>query len=184
MNKILWPVLIAVSLSACGTTSTPATVEERTEPTATTEPTAAPAADTAADTSAASTAVPVDPYGGDPRKDPASGLSARSVFFDYDSYVVKDEFRPMLEAHAGYLTAKPDARMILQGNADERGSREYNLALGQKRAEAVRRALAVMGVKDSQVEAVSFGEEKLRNTGTSESAHAENRRTDVVYADE
>jgi peptidoglycan-associated lipoprotein len=90
----------------------------------------------------------------------------------------------MLEAHAGYLMSKRDARVILQGNADERGSREYNLALGQKRAEAVRRALSVLGVSDAQMEAISFGEEKLRNEGTTEEAHAENRRTDVVYTDE
>jgi peptidoglycan-associated lipoprotein len=77
-----------------------------------------------------------------------------------------------------------DARLILQGNADERGSREYNLALGQKRAEAVRKALAVMGVDDAQDEAVSFGEEKLRDEGHTEEAHAVNRRVDLVYADE
>jgi peptidoglycan-associated lipoprotein len=184
MNKILWPVMVALSLSACGTTGPQATVEDRTEPTATTEAPVTPPAATAADTSAASTAVPVDAYAGDPRKDPASPLSTRSIFFDYDSYVVKDEFRSMLEAHAGYLKGKPAARMILQGNADERGSREYNLALGQKRAEAVRKALSVLGVGDAQMEAISFGEEKLRNQGTSEDAHAENRRADVVYADE
>jgi peptidoglycan-associated lipoprotein len=98
--------------------------------------------------------------------------------------VVKPEYRPVLEAHAGYLMAKRDSRVILQGNADERGSREYNLALGQKRAEAVRKALAVLGVNDSQMEAVSFGEEKPRNEGQTEEAYAQNRRTDVVYGDE
>ena len=121
---------------------------------------------------------------GDPRKDPASPLSRRSIHFDFDSYVVKDEYRPMLEAHAGYLLSKRDARVILQGNADERGSREYNLALGQKRAEAVRKALAVLGVNDAQMEAISFGEEKPRNEADTEGAYAENRRTDVVYGDE
>ena len=90
----------------------------------------------------------------------------------------------MLEAHAGYLVAKRDARVILQGNADERGSREYNLALGQKRAEAVRKALSVLGVKEAQMEAISFGEEKPRNEADTEAAYAENRRTDVVYGDE
>jgi len=116
--------------------------------------------------------------------DAASPLATRSLFFDYDSYVVKDEYRPMLEAHAAYLMSHRDARLILQGNADQRGSREYNLALAQKRAEAVRKALAVMGVSDAQMEAVSFGEEKLRNEGLTEEAHAENRRVDLVYADE
>ena len=106
------------------------------------------------------------------------------MFFDYDSFMVKDEYRSMLEAHAGYLLSKRDARVILQGNTDERGSREYNLALGQQRAEAVRKALAVLGVGEGQMEAVSFGEEKPRNEADSDEAHAQNRRTDVVYADE
>jgi peptidoglycan-associated lipoprotein len=123
-------------------------------------------------------------YAGDPRKNPASPLSKRSIFFDYDSFVVKEEFRPVLEAHAGYLLSKRDARVVLQGNTDERGSREYNLALGQKRAEAVRKALKVLGVTDAQLEAVSFGEEKPRNEADTEEAFAENRRVDVVYTDE
>ena len=188
MNKIFLAVLLALTLSACGTTpDTKATVEDRTGATATTA-TAAPARgveSTGLDgAGVAGSALPGEPYAGDPRKDPASPLSKRSVFFDFDSYVVKPEYRPMLEAHAGYLLSKRDARVILQGNADERGSREYNLALGQKRAEAVRRALAVLGVSDSQMEAISFGEEKPRNEASTEAAYAENRRTDVVYGDE
>jgi peptidoglycan-associated lipoprotein len=98
--------------------------------------------------------------------------------------VVKDEYRPVIEAHAGYLLSKRDARVILQGNADERGSREYNLALGQKRAEAVRKALGVLGVSNAQVEAISFGEEKPRNPASNEAAYSENRRADLVYGDE
>lgn len=188
MNKIFLPVLLALTLSACGTTpDTQATVEDRTGATATTA-TGAPASgaeSTGVDgTGVAGSALPGDQYAGDPRKDPASPLSKRSVFFDFDSYAVKPEYRPMLEAHASYLQSKRDARVILQGNADERGSREYNLALGQKRAEAVRRALAVLGVSDAQMEAISFGEEKPRNEANTDAAHAENRRTDVVYADE
>ncbi len=181
MNKILWPILLALTLSACGTTgtSTPATVEDRTGGTAGT--TAASGADS---TGVSTTGVAGSALAGDPRKDPASPLSKRSVHFDFDSFVVKDEYRPMLEAHAGYLKSKGDARVILQGHADERGSREYNLALGQKRAEAVRKVLGVMGVSDAQMEAVSFGEEKPRNAGSTEEAYAENRRTDVVYGDE
>lgn len=183
MNKTFLPVLLALTLSACGTTpDTQATVEDRTGATATTA-TAAPARgveSTGLDgAGVAGSALP-----GDPRKDPASPLSKRSVYFDFDSYVVKPEYRPMLEAHAGYLQSKRDARVILQGNADERGSREYNLALGQKRAEAVRKSLAVLGVSDSQMEAISFGEEKPRNEASTEEAYAENRRTDVVYGDE
>ena len=87
----------------------------------------------------------------------------------------------MVEAHARYLVENPERKLVLQGNTDERGSREYNLALGQKRAEAVRRALAVLGVSEAQVEAVSFGEERPRNVSETEDAYAENRRTDMVY---
>jgi len=207
MKRILWPVLFALVLSACGTTTgKQASIEDRTGG----KPTSAAATSPAATTGAAQAGTqqgvetsaltgPGAPgtaldgkqldggsaaFAGDPRKDPASPLSKRSIFFDFDSFVVKDEYRPVLEAHAGYLLAHRDARIILQGNTDERGSREYNLALGQKRAEAVRRALAVLGIGDAQMEAVSFGEEKLRNEGDAEEAHAENRRTDVIYTDE
>lgn len=122
--------------------------------------------------------------GVDPRKDPASPLAKRSIYFDYDSYTVREEYRPVIEAHAAYLMARKNARVILQGNADSRGSREYNLALGQKRAEAVRKAMAVLGVPDEQLEAVSFGEEKPKAVGETEQDFAENRRTDIVYGDE
>ena len=117
----------------------------------------------------------------DPLDDPASPLSQRSVYFDFDSFVVRDEFRPLVEAHANYLLSHSERRVVIQGNTDERGSREYNLALGQKRAEAVRRGMAVLGVPDSRMEAVSFGEERPRATGNDEAAHAENRRADLVY---
>ncbi|MHB1084476.1 MAG: peptidoglycan-associated lipoprotein Pal [Thiobacillus sp.] len=186
MNKIIWAVLVAMSLSACSTTKdTQATVEDRTggKPAATTTTTGDAQTSAIGGTGVAGSSTG-GAYSGDPRKDPASPLSRRSVFFDFDRFEVKDEYRPMLEAHAGYLVSKRDARVTLQGNADERGSREYNLALGQKRAEAVRKALAVLGVSESQMEAVSFGEEKPRNEASTEEAYAENRRTDVVYSDE
>jgi peptidoglycan-associated lipoprotein len=117
----------------------------------------------------------------DPLNDPASPLAKRSIYFDFDSFVVKDEYRPTVEAHARYLNANKTRRVVIQGNTDERGSREYNLALGQKRAEAVRKSLAALGVSDSQMEAVSFGEEKPKSTGSDEAAWAENRRADLVY---
>lgn len=117
----------------------------------------------------------------DALNDPASILAKRSVYFDLDSYVVKNEFKPVVEAHAKYLIAHPDRKVIIQGNTDERGGSEYNLALGQKRAEAVRRALAVLGVPDAQMEAVSFGKEKPKATGSDEAAWAENRRSDIAY---
>ncbi len=117
----------------------------------------------------------------DPLSDPASPLSKRSIYFDFDSYTVRDEYRGTIQAHANYLIANKGRRMVVQGNTDERGSREYNLALGQKRAEAVRKALSAVGVAESQVEAVSFGEEKPRASGSDEASWAENRRADLVY---
>ncbi len=117
----------------------------------------------------------------DPLNDPASPLAKRSIYFDFDSFVVKDEFRGTVEAHARYLLGNDAKRVVIQGNTDERGSREYNLALGQKRAEAVRRAMSALGVADRQMEAVSFGEERPRATGADEASFAENRRADLVY---
>jgi len=113
-------------------------------------------------------------------RDPKSLLSRRSVYFEYDSNAVRDEYRPMIQAHARFLLDNPKFRVTIQGNTDERGSREYNLALGQKRAEAVRRALVALGVTESQLEAVSLGEEKARS-GSDDAAQAENRRADLVY---
>jgi peptidoglycan-associated lipoprotein len=124
--------------------------------------------------------VTVDPSK-DPLNDPNSPLAKRSVYFDFDSFTIKDEFRPVVEAHAKFLVANKTRKVVVQGNTDERGSREYNLALGQKRSEAVRRALISLGVADAQIEAVSFGEEKPKATGTDESAFAENRRADLAY---
>ena len=203
MNKILGSVLLTLTLTACGTTSgTKATVEDRTggkADAAMTSQTGGTSGGTETSTGGTSggtetsalgskgvgaSTLDDSSYTGDPRKNPASPMSSRSVHFDFDQFVVKDEYRTMLEAHAGYLLSKRDARIILQGNADDRGSREYNLALGQKRAEAVRKVLAVLGVSDEQMEAVSFGEEKPRKEGDTEEAYTENRRADVVYADE
>ena len=117
----------------------------------------------------------------DPLNDPSSPLAKRSIYFDFDSFVIRDDFRGTVEAHARYLGADKNRRVLIQGNTDERGSREYNLALGQKRSEAVRKALVALGVADGQVEAVSFGEEKPRATGADEASWAENRRADMVY---
>ena len=124
---------------------------------------------------------PVTAGSTDPLNDPKGVLAKRSVYFDYDSFIVKDEFKPVIEAHARYLAANKGRRIIVQGNTDERGGREYNLALGQKRAEAVRRALSLLGVSEGQVEAVSLGKEKPKANGSDEAAWAENRRADIVY---
>jgi len=119
-----------------------------------------------------------------PLKDPRSALSKRSVYFDYDRYDVKDEYKPLIEAHAKYLVGNKTARVTIQGNCDERGSREYNIALGQRRADNVKRMMLLYGATDSQIETVSFGKEKPKNAGHDEGAWAENRRDDLVYAGE
>jgi peptidoglycan-associated lipoprotein len=105
----------------------------------------------------------------------------RSVFFDYNKFDLKPEFSAVVEDHAKYLLANPDKKATLQGNADERGGSEYNLALGQKRAEAERKALELLGVPTTQLEAISFGKEKPRTLGHNEAAWADNRRSDIVY---
>jgi peptidoglycan-associated lipoprotein len=106
---------------------------------------------------------------------------ARLVYFDYDSYVIKPEYQSLVEGHARFLKADPKRRIAIEGHTDERGGREYNLALGQKRSEAVRRALGLLGVADSQVEAVSFGKEKPAVAGGDEASWAKNRRAEIVY---
>ena len=120
----------------------------------------------------------------DPINDPNSSVyGKRSVYFDFDKYNVKAEYQSVITAHAAYLKANKDkkANIIIQGNTDERGTTEYNIALGQKRAEAVRKALALLGVKEAQVEAVSLGKDKPRATGSDEASWAQNRRSDIIY---
>ncbi|MBC3869058.1 peptidoglycan-associated lipoprotein Pal [Undibacterium oligocarboniphilum] len=116
----------------------------------------------------------------DPLDDPKGVLAKRSVYFDFDSYVVKDEYKSVVDAHSKYLTSNK-RRILIQGNTDERGGSEYNLALGQKRAEAVRKSMNLLGVSDGQMEAVSLGKEKPKAAGHDEAAWAENRRADIVY---
>ncbi|MBA2547396.1 MAG: peptidoglycan-associated lipoprotein Pal [Burkholderiaceae bacterium] len=117
----------------------------------------------------------------DPLNDPNNPLSKRSVFFDFDSFVVKSEYQPIVQTHGSYLGTNKQRRVTVEGHTDERGGREYNLALGQKRAEAVKQRLLLLGVAETQVETVSFGEEKPRGTGASEDAWAQNRRADLNY---
>ncbi len=107
--------------------------------------------------------------------------AARVIYFDYDSFVIKPEAQATVEAHARFLSANKDRKLVIEGSTDERGGREYNLALGQKRAEAVRRALVLLGAADAQIEAVSFGEEKPAETGSDEAAYAKNRRAEFNY---
>ena len=104
----------------------------------------------------------------------------RSVYYEFDKYDVKPEYRALVESHARWLKANPKAKLVIEGNADERGSREYNVALGQRRAEAVMKQIVLMGAKADQIEAISWGEEKPRRSGQDEASWSENRRDDFV----
>ena len=114
----------------------------------------------------------------------ASGMQRpdmkRSVYYEFDKYDVKPEYRTLVESHARWLKANPQAKLVIEGNADERGSREYNVALGQRRAESVTKMLMLLGAKADQIEAVSWGEEKPRSGGHDESSWSENRRADFA----
>jgi peptidoglycan-associated lipoprotein len=175
-------ILMLAALGGCATTpseQTGAAVEDRAKPGG---PPPAAVGKPAPDTGAKPL---VDkPLGAAALKDPGNILSRRSVFFDFDSNLVKDEFRPLVTAHARYLQQNPGAKMRIEGHADERGSREYNIALGQRRSEAVKQMMQLLGARPDQIESVSFGEEKPRATGHDEASWAENRRGDIVYQGE
>ena len=181
MKRLLLAAMALAILAACSSTPTKeqdgAAVEDRSGATAAQEPAKPPAASTGP------TATPLGSsgIGGNPLKDPSNILSKRSVFFELDSNIVKDEFKPLVSAHARYLQQNRAMKMTIQGNADERGSREYNLALGQRRADAVKQMMQLLGAQSEQIETVSFGEEKPRATGNDEASWAQNRRADIVY---
>ena len=117
-------------------------------------------------------------------KEPGSPLAKRSVYYEYNRYDIKEEYVPVVEAHAKFLMDHNDLKVALQGNCDDRGSREYNLALGQRRAESVKRAMVLLGVAEKQIETVSFGAEKPLALGRDEESWAKNRRADIVYPNE
>jgi peptidoglycan-associated lipoprotein len=125
---------------------------------------------------------PVAAVAVDPLNDPASILAKRSVYYPFDVSVVADADKPMLQAHAKYLSEHADRKVQLEGNADERGSNEYNLALGQRRADGVKKLLELGGAKPAQLKAISYGEEKPKAAGHDEAAWSQNRRTDLDYA--
>jgi peptidoglycan-associated lipoprotein len=146
-----------------------------------TPPPIAPRDDAVATTPSMSRIASATPPPMAPRDDPAvlpSGMS-RIVYFDFDSFVIRNEARPVIEAHARVLTADRARRMVIEGHTDDRGGREYNVALGQKRAEAVLRALVMLGASDAQLEAVSFGKERPAVQGADEAAWAQNRRAEL-----
>jgi peptidoglycan-associated lipoprotein len=137
---------------------------------------AAPAAATpAAGSTAAASGLPA-------HLDPNSAISKqRSVYFEFDQFVIRDADRAVVELHGKYLAGAANVKVSVEGNADERGSREYNLALGNKRAQAVVQSLKLLGATDGQLEAVSYGEERPADAGHDEAAWAKNRRADIVY---
>lgn len=185
MNKrLIGVVVMAVFLAACSSKKVkeePAAAVEDKSPA---QSQTAPAPSTGMDESASSASASSSDASGNPLTDPNNILSKRSVYFEYDKDEVKAEFRPLVEAHAKYLQQNSNARLMIQGNADERGSREYNLALGQRRAAAVKNAMNVYGASDNQIETVSYGEEKQRCAEATEACYAENRRADIVYSGE
>lgn len=171
MNKLTMSVLLVSMLAACASdkpaevASTPTTTEA-----SVTE--AAPVTTTAATTA---------PVVIDALDDANSILAKRSAFFDFDKSSVKEADKAMVQAHGQYLAANAGRNVVVEGHADERGSSEYNLALGNRRAESVKKMLVVSGAKSGQVSTASFGEEKPRATGHNEAAWSQNRRADIVY---
>ena len=176
-------VLVAL-LAACSGSPTqeqsPAGVEERTpgatQPGAQTQPVKPSAVSRVDLTGKAAAASPL--------KDPNNILSRRSIFYDLDQYDIKSQFKDLVEAHAKYLREHPGTKMLIQGNTDERGSREYNVGLGQRRSEGVKKMLLLLGGKEVQIESVSLGEEKPRAEGHDEAAWSQNRRSDILYQGE
>jgi peptidoglycan-associated lipoprotein len=115
-------------------------------------------------------------------RDPASPLSKRSIYYDFDAYNIKDELHSLVEAHSNFLVEHKDFKIVIEGNCDERGSREYNLALGQRRADWVKKAMTLLGVPANRIQTVSYGSEKPKALEHDEEAWAENRRSDIVYS--
>lgn len=172
---------LAVALVAVGCASTsleqkPAPTAPEAQPGAAPGPTPAPGAGAAPVSQAQTPAVPMDPL-----NDPKSLLARRSVYFAFDSSSINDSDIPVVEAHGRYLVDHLTRSVRIEGNCDERGGREYNLALGQRRADAVRERLKVLGVVINRVETISLGKEKPRNLGHDEAAWEENRRADILY---
>lgn len=169
MKKLTMSVLLISLLAACASEK-PAEV--------------APAAPVATEAPAAPVAEApqvMAPVAVDALNDANSILAKRSAFFDFDKSVVKEADKPMVQAHGQYLAEHADRKVVVEGNADERGSSEYNLALGNRRAESVKKMLVLSGAKAAQISTVSYGEEKPRASGHNEAAWSQNRRADIVY---
>ncbi len=167
---------IIASLAGCATTESPESATSAATPSTGSQSTTGTQTgtrgkDQVASTSTGTASAPAGSQGPDLK---------RSVYFEFDKYDVKPEYRALVESNARWLRANPRARLTIEGNADERGSREYNVALGQRRAEAVGKIMVLLGARPEQIEAVSWGEEKPRGTGHDETSWAENRRSDFA----
>ena len=177
INRISFAALaITAGLAGCATTAEDPQNTSATSPSASSTssaPATAPGTRSAAVPGAA--VPPVKGVAGNTRPD-----LKRSVYYEFDKFDVKPEYRALVESHARWLRANPQARLVIEGNADEQGSREYNLALGQRRAESVSKMMTLMGVRAEQVEAISYGEERPRVNGHDEKAWSENRRSDFA----
>ncbi|MDP2144649.1 MAG: peptidoglycan-associated lipoprotein Pal [Gallionella sp.] len=169
MKKLVISLVLVNLLAACASN----------KPAETTGGTAASGASSAgASTKAASAAQTA----GDPLNDPSGILAMRSVYYPFDVDAVQDADKPVVQAHGKYLAANSNRKVRLEGNCDERGSNEYNLGLGQRRADGVKKMLELGGAKSAQLESVSYGEEKPRSSGHEEASWSQNRRTDIKYA--
>jgi peptidoglycan-associated lipoprotein len=187
MRRLIIGALVVAILAGCASTPTQdaAPVEDRA--TTTGAPPGTPGATTSGAPPSGVTGTPGGPSGAagaSVLRDPNNILSKRTIYFDYDSFAVKDEFRALVSAHAKYLQANRPARVTLQGHTDERGSREYNIALGQRRADAVKNLMQLLGATEAQIETVSFGKEKPKVEGHDESTWAQNRRVEIIYVGE
>ena len=167
----------ALFVGACATTTPEGEKPAATPPSATTSEAQKPSVATVDVTKPSASGI-------SPLKDPNNILSKRTIYFDFDKFDVKEEYRPLVEAHANYLRQNPGAKVLIQGNADERGSREYNVGLGQRRSDSVRSMMRLLGVRESQIESVSLGEEKPTCADHSEECWAKNRRGEVLYGGE
>jgi peptidoglycan-associated lipoprotein len=181
MKKSIWTIAaLALVLTACKSTPmNPAKVEDS----SVTRPTAKQNGN-GSDGSASTDKINIKTVDVDTSKDELSAaeLAKRQVFFDYDSDAIREEYKSLVANHAKYLVAHPQTKVVLQGNTDERGTHEYNLALGQRRSVAVKNALNVLGVSDSQIETVSYGEERAKQNCADDACFQQDRRVDIVYA--
>lgn len=180
LTRLVLPLAFA-ALAGCSSTK----LAEPAAPARTAAPTpvaaAAPAARPAAAVASPAAQSTVRTVTLHPLDDPKSGLLKRTVYFDFDSFLIHDEDRPVIESHSKYLASSRSAKVRVEGNTDERGGREYNLALGQKRAEAVIKSLQLLGAPTAEMEAISYGKEKPADPGHDEAAWAKNRRADLNY---